>query len=267
VLGTDPALADTDGGGTDDGRELSIDGTNPLDPADDLNQVALPVTYTDGNGFTWDVQQDGNINNGSSDAYDGGMRLLLDGTSFTPFANGSLSDGIREVRLGQQSHNGLLVGRRVFVPEDEAFVRYLEVLVNPTGADLFVQVQINTNLGSDGNTVIVSTSDGDAAVEASDRWVVTDDTVDGGGDPSLAHVFAGPGGGVQPVVTTPLGSILYTYDVTVPATGRAIVMHFDSQNANRAAAISSAGTLVTLGGRTLDGIATEELTDIVNFAF
>ena len=35
-LGTDPLVKDTDGGGTWDGREVDIDGTDPLDPADDI---------------------------------------------------------------------------------------------------------------------------------------------------------------------------------------------------------------------------------------
>ncbi len=264
-FGTDPTLADTDGGGTGDGRELLVDGTDPLNPDDDLNVVDLPVSYNDGNGFLWDVQRDGNINNGSNDAYDGGMRLVLDGVNFGQFTIATLSDGLRELRLGLHLHNGLQVSRRIFVPEDAAFVRYLEILENPTGADIAVQLRIDTNLGSDGNTLIISTSDGDTAIEPGDTWVVTDDTGNGSGDPSLAHVVAGPSGVTQPVVTAPLGRINYTYDVTVPAGGRAIVMHFDSQNANRTVAIASANALVTLSGRALDGIPAELRADVVNF--
>ncbi len=36
ALGTDPLVADTDGGGARDGKEVLIDGTNPLDPGDDV---------------------------------------------------------------------------------------------------------------------------------------------------------------------------------------------------------------------------------------
>ena len=35
-LGTDPNVADTDGGGRTDGEEVLVDGTDPLDPGDDL---------------------------------------------------------------------------------------------------------------------------------------------------------------------------------------------------------------------------------------
>lgn len=37
--GTNPLIADTDGGGRTDGEEVLTDGTDPLDPGDDL---ALP---------------------------------------------------------------------------------------------------------------------------------------------------------------------------------------------------------------------------------
>jgi MYXO-CTERM domain-containing protein len=43
--GTDPLNADTDGGGTSDGQEIE-DGTDPLDPADDL--ASLPGKYHGG---------------------------------------------------------------------------------------------------------------------------------------------------------------------------------------------------------------------------
>ena len=265
VYGTDPTLADTDTGGTDDGREVLVDGTDPLDPADDLASIDLPTTLNDVNGFIWDIQRDGNINNGTSDAYDGGMRLIIDGQQFGQFATGSLTINDRQVTIGNFGASGLNVRRSIYVPSDQAFVRYLDAFSNPTNADIAVQIQINTNLGSDGGTVIVSTTDGDATIEPTDTWVVTDDASDGAGDPSLAHVTAGAGGSIIPVIAAPLGSILYTYDITVPANSRAIIMHFDSQNANRAAAIASAGALAGLGAGTLDGMSADERADVINF--
>ena len=262
---TDPLVADTDGGGTMDGREILVDLTDPLDASDDLNQIDLPLTLNDANGFIWDIQRDGNINNGSSDAYDGGMRLFIDNVQFPQFnAATSLQNG-REVNLALANLSGLQISRRIYVPPTQAFVRYLDSLVNPSASDITVEVRIDTNLGSDGNTVIVRTSDGDTAIEPVDFYVVTDDTSNGGGDPSLAHVYAGPGAAVTPVVTAPLGRIIYTYSVTVPANSRATIMHFDSQNANRTIAIASADALLGLGAATLDGMSEADLQDVVNF--
>ncbi len=53
TFGTDPTNADWDGGGRSDGDEI-LDGTDPLNPSDDL--VLLPATLTDGLGFRWPVQ-------------------------------------------------------------------------------------------------------------------------------------------------------------------------------------------------------------------
>ncbi len=265
VHSTDPNVVDTDGGGTSDGREVLVDGTEPLDGSDDLNVVDLPLTLSDANGFTWDIQRDGNVNNGSNDAYDGGMRLFVDGNSFPRFDQASELQNGREMHLGVARMSGLTVSRRVFVPDAQAFVRYLEILSNPTEGDIAVELGIDTNLGSDGSSVIVTTSDGDTAIEPTDFYVVTDDTSDGGGDPSLAHVVAGPQGTLLPAITAPLGHIMYTYDVTVPASQRVIVMHFDSQNANRAAAVASADYLLGLGNGTLDGVSAGAMADIVNF--
>ena len=262
---TDPIVADTDGGGTEDGREVLVDGTDPLQAGDDLNQVDIPLTLNDGNGFIWDIQPDGNINNGSNDAYDGGMRLSIDNIGFPQFNAATALQNGRELNLGLANISGLAINRRIYVPENQAFVRYLENLTNPTDTDITVELRIDTNLGSDGNTVIVSTSDGDTAIEAVDFWVVTDDTSNGGGDPSLAHVYAGPSSAVTPVVTAPLGRIAYTYNVTIPANGRAIIMHFDSQNANRTVAMASANNLLSLGAGTMDGLSVDDMQDIVNF--
>lgn len=262
---TDPSVADTDAGGTEDGREVFVDGTDPLDGSDDLATVALPHTLNDSNNFIWDIQQAGFINNGSSDAYDGGMRLFVDGTAFPNFSQASELQNGREVQIGLANMSGLLITRRVYIPDNHAFARFMEVLNNPSSTDIDVQIQINTNLGSDGNSIIVRTSDGDTAIEPVDFYVVTDDTSNGGGDPSLAHVYAGPNASVTPVVTAPLGSIIYTYDVTVPANSRVILLHFDSQNANRTVAIASADYLLGLGDGTLDGMSVEDLQDVVNF--
>ena len=267
VYFTDLNLFDTDSGGAGDGREVLLDGTDPLRASDDRPLASLPLTLTDVDGFIWDIQTNGRINNGSIDAYDGGMRLFINGFDFPTFSEASELQAGREVEMGLASMSGLIVSRRVFVPDDEAYVRYLEILRNQTDADISIELEINTNLGSDSATVIVTTSNGDAVIEPTDFWVTTDDASDGAGDPSLAHVIAGPGAATIPLITAPLGLIMYTYSLTVPANDRVIVMHFDSQNANRTAAVISADFLLDLGsGRFgFSGISAEEQADIVNF--
>ena len=52
-----------------------------------------------------------------------------------------------------------------------------------------VNILINGNLGGDSSTVSTGSSDGDTNFENTDTWVATDDSSNGGGDPSLAYVF------------------------------------------------------------------------------
>jgi hypothetical protein len=266
VYSTDPILADTDSGGVDDGTEVFEDLTDPLDPTDDLSPVPLPTTLNDASGFIWDIQADGNINNGSIDAYDGGLRLSVDGNRYPPSGNAVQSQGGRELRLRRTIISDLDVYRRIFVSDVESFARFLEFFENPTNAPITADVRLDTNLGSDGGTVIVTTSDGDALVENTDLYIVSDDASNGGGDPTLAHVFGDPNGSVAPLsVNAPLGNIDYTFRIDVPANGRVILMHFASQNANRAIATTSADDLMNLRGEALRGLTVEEFQDIVNF--
>lgn len=267
IYATDPLLEDTDGGGRSDSNEINVDGTDPLDPLDEVPFVNLPSNLFDSNGFLWDVQQSGSISNGSSDAYDGGHLLSIDNTGFVNFRQAVTEDNGREFRIGSQTINTLQVSRKAFVSDNEAFIRYLEILTNPTGSDINVTVRLNTNLGSDASTRLVATSNGDSVVTAADDYLITDDsTSEGVGDPAMVHVFSGPGASLEPSLVTLLSDrIVYEYAVTVPAGGRAIVMHFASQNSNTTVAQTSADALRTLQGAALDGLSAAERQAVVNF--
>ena len=101
---------------------------------------------------------------------------------------------------------------------------------------------------------------------APSRIAISDVSLNNGGDPTLAHVFAGTNGTVQPAsVSSPIGRIRFSFDVEVPAQSRAILMHFASQNANRTVAQTSADDLFNLRGEALRGMTVEEFQDVVNF--
>lgn len=268
VFFTDPLDRDTDGGGRSDGDEVLSDGTNPLDPNDDLLSLSLPTTLVDGSAFLWDIEGDGSISDGSSDAYDDGLRLSVNGLPFGFFNDAALEDAGRSLRIGPWVMDGLLISRKLFVPANDAFARFLEIIENTTATDLLVTIRIDTNLGLDRSTVLVSTSSGDAVFDTTDDFIITDDGSDGGGDPMLVHVFSGPGAAVGPsAVSLSFDDLQYTFQVMVPSGERRIIMHFASQHANRFIAALSAGNLRNLRGRALDGLTPEEQNDIVNFAF
>jgi len=269
VYGTDPLDADTDNGGRLDGAEVTIDGTDPLDPSDDLPTVPLPANLFDGDGFLWDVQRDGNINNGTSDAFDGGLRVRVNGVFAGSTSFALTEEGGRELVIGPYTLGEVRLVRKIFVPTDDGFARFLEVVDNPTAAPLTVNLDIFTNLGSDSQTVVVGTSDGNTTFTATDDYLVTDDAGDGTGDPTVAHIFSGPRAAVEPfaVFTNAPGDddVQLSFRLELAPGQRAIVMHFATQSASRALALAGAEALRGLLGSARVGLSPAEQTEIVNF--
>ena len=243
--------------------------------------VALPADLFDGNGFRWDIQTDGRIRYGTDNAYYyssyGGLDLyritLPDGyyDDFNAYSAAMAEDEGRELTIGPHVFSGrdLEVNRKIFVPEDEAFARYLEILENTGTSDMTVRIYIRTYLGSRGDTEIIHTSSGDQSFSVDDDFIITDDE-DETGTPTMVHVFSGSDSEVEPSEIETYRSSYYFrmgyyFDVTIPAGERRIVMHFASQNSNRTDAHASATALHCLQGRALAGLTPEEQADIVNF--
>ena len=234
------------------------------------NFHSIFLNLNDLNGFLWDIFTDGQIINGSIDAYDGGLQLFIDGTFFQIGASPTgTEDSGREAVLGPVSLSGLDVTRKVFVPTDDSFARFLEILDNPTGSAIAVTVFLETNLGSDFSTQLIATSSGDLIFNTLDDWIITDDASNGGGDPTMVHAFSCPGATLEPSIlfTSAPGDdvIQYTFNVNVPANGRVIIMHFASQNQDQTVAAASALHLANLQGSTLSGLSSDEKADVVNY--
>jgi len=243
--------------------------------------ASLPMDLYDGNGFRWDIQTDGRIRYGTDNAYYyssyGGLDLyritLPDGyyDDFNAYSTALAEDEGRELTVGPHVFSGrdLEVSRKIFVPDDEAFARYLEILENTGAGDMTVRIYVRTYLGSRGDTEIIHTSSGDQSLAADDDYIITDDE-DGAGTPTMVHVFSGPNAEVEPSeMESYLSSYYYRmgyyFDVTIPAGERRIVMHFASQNSSRADAHAGAAALHCLQGRALAGLSPDEQMDIVNF--
>ena len=222
--------------------------------------VVMPHYLYDGDNYRWDMLGNGSINDGSNDAFDGGFELA----GFPSLANGLLSGG-REVWLGPANVSGLQVTRRIYVPSNQAFARFLEVCSNPGTTAITATIQIDSDLGSDASTVVVRTSSGDAIFSVADDWIVTDDA-DGTGDPTVTHVIGNDGAALRPsAVAYSSGGLSYQYSVTVPPGQTRIVMHFGAQSSNRATALAKAVDLAALGRDALAQIPVNEQALIVNF--
>ncbi|WP_437818682.1 thrombospondin type 3 repeat-containing protein [Sorangium sp. So ce1078] len=224
----------------------------------------------DGLTFLWDVGTDGVVNNGTNDAFDTGMLLRVDGSRFPPATRVAEMDG-RQLVHGPTLLGSFEVTRKVYVPTDEGWARFLEILHNPTAAELPAVVRIETNVGSDNSTTITQSHSGDLEFTPEDRWLATDDG-DAGGDPSLHFNFFGASAAVVP------GSVGMTTDdcaatqgpvvefaLSVPPRGTRVLMHFGGQRANRADAHAGAIYLDALPAGALVGMTAAEQASVVNW--
>ncbi len=227
------------------------------------------TNLNDGAGYLWDIDGHGRTLNGTVDAYDIGQALSVDGVPFVGAGHEVEMGGRQVVATGLVG--GLAITRKAFVPADDAWARFVDVLDNPTPGPITATVRIETNLGSNDETVITSTGDGDAAWEGGDRWVATDDA-DGAGIPSLVHNLWGPGGVAPPEsvstsvfeCASPVG-VGVEWVITIPPGGRVALLHFAAQHASRAEAHAAGAYLDALPPATTAGLGAAELDAIVNW--
>jgi hypothetical protein len=198
----------------------------------------------DGSGYLWDVYPGCYISNGTSDAYDGGLQIYVNGSMY----NGAASLSGRTVSCATQSMSSLQVSRKVYVPSSDAYARFTDTFTNPTASPITVTVQSRSNLGSDSGNVLHTTSSGDAAFSTTDKWLVTDDSSNGSGDPTTLHLFWWDGAqpeGQPTTVTAANGSdnIYVSWSLTIPANATRQLMYLAVQAPNRATATTQANEM------------------------
>jgi hypothetical protein len=231
--------------------------------------VGVPVVIlADGGFWEWDITAEGAVADGTDDAYDFGMVLKINGVYFPSSVATTELDG-RQVVIGPESFSGVDVTRKVYVPQDASWIRYLELFSNPTGAPITLTVRVETNTG--GTTSVTGSHSGDAVFGLADRWVTLDDHIDGGGTPSLSHNWSGPLG---QIAATAVGTVVFTCNLTtgvyaefvvaIPPLSTRALLHFGAQNLNRAVALSTAAGLDLLPG-SLTGLTQEERAWILNW--
>ncbi len=253
--------------------------------------VAADVVLEDPAGYTWDIDADGfgHLIEGSDNAYDLWPDLCI--RSSPPGESCSSADiyrvgsepGLemdgRQVVMSSLTIGSISVRRKVFVPlEGTGFARFMEVLYNPALRPVSVNVRLGTvddaggRLGSGADTLVTATLDKDTELEPGDDWWCTDDAADGSGTPALAHVVQGSGGRVATDVVVAdafgkgPGAIYWEYqNVTIPARGTVILLHFESQAPSRAFAEDTARAIHAGPADILAGMRSEEVLAVVNW--
>ncbi|BFM39750.1 hypothetical protein [Synechocystis sp. LKSZ1] len=218
----------------------------------------------------------GNVATTLNDGFDGYNSLLVNGTPNTEANYNQLGssptteDNGRELVFPVKVLGDIQVSRKLYVPTDDSFARWLNIVTNTGTTTQTVTLDIQNNLGSDSNTQIVSSSDGDTVGELSDTWVTTFQNYSGttSSDPRLGHVLQGPN------APTPLARISFVngddnptwgYTLTLAPGETQIIMNFATGQPSKAEAAAKAEELANLSPNAIEGLSAQELSQIVNF--
>ena len=210
------------------------------------SQAVANVNIYDGASYYWDVQNGCYIENGQADAYDDGFTLSVNNERYSAAVS---AQGTRGARCAAQTMSGLQVSRTVDALTATSGARFIDTFYNPTDAPITVLIESQTNLGSDGSTIIHSTASSDTTFDVGDTWLITDDSEDGGRDPTMLHYFWWSGGQAPSSASARQGNdgISLSWPLTVPAHATRQLLYIAVQNPNRAAADARAIELSRVG--------------------
>lgn len=240
------------------------------------------ITLSDSAGHQWDFDSEGEVVDGSDDAYDdygfpyvGSNASDSDQSGYTnPDANGcSFEEGGREIVYPTDTDvhfPGVNLQRKVFVPASgPPFARWLDIVTNTSGSAVTFKLDWYGQYGV--MTGVVGSADGDTVVDQGERWAAFEL---GGTD--VASLWDGPGGNgwdrpYQDSETNIPGddnedTVDFMYDdVTVPAGGTVAFLHFEHQNETAAGALEFANAYNGGPLEFYEGMSLDEGDAVVNW--
>ena len=165
------------------------------------------------------------------------------------------------------------MSRKVYVPSNDSFARWLNTFTNTGATPQTVTPVIANNLGSDSNTVITGSSNtGTGTPTTADTWVTTFQNYSGttSSDPRLGHVLQGTG------AATPLAGVHFAngddrpywgYTFTLQPGQTKTIMNFAVVQPSKAAAAAKSAQLASLSdANELNCMSSTEQSQVVNFA-
>jgi uncharacterized repeat protein (TIGR01451 family) len=176
----------------------------------------------------------------------------------------------RQITLPVKTIGPLSVTRKVFVPTNDRYLRWINFFTNTSGAPVTFTMVTGNNLGSDSNTRIVSSSSGDAVAQTTDTWVSTFQKFSGttSSDPRIGHVLQGAG------ALTPVSNISFadgddnpywTYSITLAPGQTKSIVNFVTGQGTKALANAQAAALAQLPATSTQCMSATELTQVANF--
>lgn len=213
-----------------------------------------------------------------SNGVEGYAGLLVNGSVYnqngavTTSCEGETSLVDRQVVFSPQTIGNLTVQRKVFVPDDDSFCRWLNIISNNSGSSETVTVTLVGTLGSGAATLIGNSSSAPTnTATTADRWVVTYKDYDGGGNsdaPRLGHIIQGPGRRTGPStvsVANGNGDITWEYSFSLPAGQTYILMNVLTAKPSIDAAVTQCNSLLALPESLLTCMTGTEKGQVINF--
>jgi len=194
-------------------------------------QKLVPADFahkTDAMGFRWDIQRTGIISDGTSDCFDNGAALMVNGQQFN--ATRSLMTRDRSELVLTANMGALEVTRRIRVDVKACGARYLEMLKNTGRKSVSATVSLKTYLGGSCQTVVSDTgSFAVAALGKKDGGILAVQR-QGTHRPSVVFSLAGPRSKVKPALAIQGNRMFqFHYRLTVPPGKTVSLLHTVAQ--------------------------------------
>jgi uncharacterized repeat protein (TIGR01451 family) len=176
----------------------------------------------------------------------------------------------RQLVFPPKSIGALLIQRKVFVPNNDQFIRWVSFFTNNSDSPLTFTMTTANNLGSDEKTVITGSSSGDTTAQLTDTWVATfqNFSVKRSTEPRIGHVLQGVG------APTPLSGIhflngddrpYWTYTITLAPGQTKAILNFATGQGSKAEAAAKAAALALLPSNATQCLSATELGQVTNF--
>jgi hypothetical protein len=166
---------------------------------------------------------------------------------------------------------GLQVTRKVFVPNNSDFVRWMNIVTNTGTAPIQVGVSLRGLLGAGSQTQITSTSSGNTSITTQDEWFTTAQQTASPNDrslqPRLGFLVQGAGASA-PATNVGIngnGQVAFTYQPTIQPGASAIILTYSSVQGNTKQAKKAMQDLVSLPSTAITCMTEVELAQVVNF--
>ena len=192
------------------------------------NAAPPSLNVNDGANYRWDITSAGMVNDGSSDAYDGGMQLTINNNTFGGSGSAKISADGREIEIGPYNNGQVNIFRRIYVDPKKGYCRWIDIFENNSANAVTLNIQYYTNTG--GSTRQVYSSAGKDAVTDKD-WGVVTGFGPNASNPAIVHVMASKSSKLKPRFKYQMNddSTYYNLAIAVPARKAAALCFFQAQ--------------------------------------